>query len=47
LHSNVDGDSLDENVNDGALLPVAPVGPESIVVCGATVSTVNERVAGD
>ena len=33
-------------MNVGAALPVGPVGPPSIAVCGATVSTVNDRVAG-
>ncbi len=35
-----------ENVNDGAVSPVVPVGPVLIVVSGAAVSTVNVRVAG-
>ena len=34
------------NVNDGVVAFVGPVGPPVIVVSGATVSTVNERVAG-
>ena len=45
-HSNVDPDSLAENVNTGALLLVVPVGPVLIVVSGAVVSTVKVRVAG-
>ncbi len=45
LHSNVAA-SVAENVNDGALFDVSPVGPELIVVSGATVSTVNDLVAG-
>ncbi len=39
--------SVDVNVNDGAVAFVVPVGPPVIVVSGATVSTVNVRVAGD
>jgi hypothetical protein len=46
LHSNVDPVSEPEKPNDGDALPVVPVGPESLVVSGAAVSTVNERVAG-
>ena len=34
------------NVNDGAVVVVGPVGPPVIVVSGAAVSTVNDRVAG-
>ena len=34
-------------MNDAAVPFVSPVGPPVIVVSGATVSTVNERVAGD
>ena len=45
-HSNVAFGSA-ENVNDGALLPVGPLGPVRIVVSGLTVSTVNARVAGE
>ena len=37
----------DVNVNDGAVPFVGPVGPPVIVVSGATVSTVNARVAGE
>src|SRR5918998_2191183 len=35
-----------ENPNVGVESPVSPVGPESIVVCGAAVSTVIARLAG-
>ena len=38
--------SLEENANCGEAVLIVPVGPESIVVSGATVSTVNVRVAG-
>src|ERR671914_763962 len=34
-----------ENPNVGVESPVRPVGPESIVACGAAVSTVNARLA--
>ena len=34
------------NANDGDATFVGPVGPAVIVVSGAAVSTVNERVAG-
>ena len=34
------------NANDGEAPFVVPVGPPVIVVSGAAVSTVNERVAG-
>ena len=37
---------MPENVNAGALLFVAPVGPVLIVVSGGPVSTVKLRVAG-
>ena len=47
LHSNVAPGSGDENVNDGAVTFVGPVGPAVIVVSGATVSTVNDRAAGE
>src|SRR5215207_6366536 len=47
LHSNVEPASLAVNVNDGAVPDVVPVGPPVIVVSGAAVSTVNERVAGE
>jgi hypothetical protein len=48
VHSNVDSGSLEENSNVGVLVIVDPAaGPASIVVCGAVVSTVNVRVAGD
>jgi hypothetical protein len=46
LHSNVEPLSEDVNVNDGAVTVVVPVGPPVIVVSGAAVSTVNDRVAG-
>ena len=46
-HSNVAVPSLDENVNTGGLTFVGPLGPELIVVSGATVSTVQPRVAGE
>jgi hypothetical protein len=46
LHSNVDPVSELEKPKDGDALFVVPLGPESIVVCGAAVSTVNDRVAG-
>ncbi len=39
LHSNFEPVSLEENVKEG--------GPPSIVVCGAAVSTVNSRLAGE
>ena len=45
-HSNVEPDSVEENVNDGALFADVPAGPVLIVVSGAVVSTVNVRVAG-
>jgi hypothetical protein len=47
LHSNVDPASVAVNVNCGDALPVVPVGPPVIVVSGAAVSTVNDRVAAD
>ena len=34
-------------MNVGVVTPIVPVGPESIVVFGAVVSTVNVRVAGE
>ena len=34
-------------MNVGEFVVIVPVGPESIVVFGAAVSTVNVRVAGD
>ena len=46
-HSNVELVSLEENVNVGEFVVIVPVGPVSIVVFGAAVSTVNVRVAGD
>ena len=46
LHSNV-APASDEKAKDGEVPFVAPVGPPVIVVSGATVSTVNERVAGE
>ena len=46
LHSNVAPASFEENVNDGDATLVVPVGPVLIVVSGAAVSTVNDRVAG-
>ena len=45
-HSNVEPVSELENVNVAVATPIVPVGPESIVVFGAAVSTVNVRVAG-
>ena len=46
LHWNVDPDSSEEKVKVGVVSGVVPVGPESIVVLGAVVSTVKLRVAG-
>ena len=46
LHSNVEPGLELVNANDGDALFVVPVGPLVIVVSGAAVSTVNERVAG-
>ena len=46
MHANVEPSGA-AKLNDGAVLVVMPAGPAVIVVCGATVSTVNERVAGD
>ncbi len=45
LHSNVEPASLDENANEAAADAVGPLGPEPIVVSGATVSTVQVRAA--
>ncbi len=45
-HSNVEPVSLEENVNVGEFVVIVPVGPVSMVVFGAAVSTVNVRVAG-
>ena len=45
-HSNVEPASVEENVNVALLTLIVPVGPPVIVVSGAVVSTVNERVAG-
>ena len=45
LHSNV-APASDVNANDADSTLIVPVGPVVIVVSGATVSTVNERVAG-
>ena len=45
-HSNVVLASLEENVNVGVAMLIAPLGPLSITVSGAAVSTVNVRVAG-
>jgi hypothetical protein len=45
-HEKVEADSDEVKANDGALLLVAPDGPEVIVVSGAAESTVNDRVAG-
>ena len=45
LHSNV-APASDENVNDGDVEFVVPVGPPVIVVSGGPVSTVNDLVAG-
>ena len=47
MHSNVEGVSVELNVNDGEATFVVPVGPPVMVVSGATVSTVNVRVAGE
>ena len=47
LHSNVTPDSGDVNVNDGAVEFVDGGGPFVIVVSGPTVSTVNDRAAGE
>ena len=46
LHSNV-APASDENVNDADVWLITPVGPPVIIVSGATVSTVKDRVAGD
>ncbi len=46
MHSNVAFGS-EVNVNDTFVWLITPVGPPVIVVSGATVSTVNDRVAGD
>ena len=46
LHSNVEPDSLEENVKVALVELVVPEGPESIVVWGAVVSTVQVLVAG-
>ena len=46
LHSNVEPGFVEVNVNDGDATFVGPVGPDVIVVSGAAVSTVNDRVAG-
>ncbi len=46
LHSNVEPASDDVNVNDGDARSSCPLGPPVIVVSGAVVSTVNDRVAG-
>ena len=45
LHSNVEPVSLDEKANEAAAEAVGPLGPEPIVVSGATVSTVQVRLA--
>ncbi len=45
-HSKLEPVSLEENANCGEAELIVPVGPESIVVSGATVSTVKVRVAG-
>ena len=45
LHSNV-APASDVNPNDGEFTLINPVGPVVIVVSGATVSTVNDLVAG-
>ena len=42
-HRNVEPDWLDENLKVGVLSMMVPEGPEVIVVCGGTVSTVKER----
>jgi len=46
LHSNVEPGLVEVNANDGEALFVGPAGPLVIVVSGAAVSTVNDRVAG-
>ena len=46
LHSKVAPASPEENVNDGVVSVVAPLGPESIEVFGGAVSMLNERVGG-
>ena len=45
-HWNVEPASVAVNVNDGAVAFVTPVGPPVMLVSGAVVSTVNDRVAG-
>ena len=45
-HAKLDPVSVEEKLNVGVLRLVVPDGPLSIVVSGAVVSTVNERVAG-
>ena len=42
-HRKVEPGSLEQNVKVGVLSGVGPEGPEVIVVCGRTVSTVNDR----
>ena len=46
LHSKDAPPSPDENVNDGVVSVVAPLGPESIEVFGGAVSMLKERVGG-
>ena len=45
-HSKVEGDSEEENANDGLESLLVPVGPESIVVWGGMASTVQVRTVG-
>jgi hypothetical protein len=45
-HSKLEPASLAEKVKLGVESLTGPAGPDSIEVSGATVSTVNERVAG-
>src|SRR5581483_5307400 len=45
-HSKLDPDSEEENAKVGVASLVVPAGPESIVVSGAVVSTVNVRESG-
>ena len=42
-HRKVEPGSVDEKVKVGVLSAVEPEGPEVIVVCGGTVSTVKDR----
>jgi hypothetical protein len=46
-HWNVEPVSDELNVNEAVVVVTVPVGPELIVVCGAVVSIVHVRVAGE